>query len=128
MRGLFYLAVAAAVIAVVFWGFDRVRRPTPRRLPAAPVPVEKHVEERASLISGGAAGGPGVLRASTTQLVFTADSGRVLVLERIDINGVGVTHELPDRTVAQAVLAVSTRDQNYYFAVADPTVWERRLL
>ena len=71
--------------------------------------------------------GPGTLRLTASQLVFTADSGRVTVLERYDILGVAATRELPDRSLAQPALAVSTASEVLYFVVASAGDWERRL-
>ena len=72
--------------------------------------------------------GSGTLRLAPSQLVFTGDSGRVMVLERIGIVGVSVTRELPDGEIARPVLAVTTRTETYYFAVAEPEQWAKRLV
>ncbi len=83
-------------------------------------------EERASLAYG-LDRGPGWLRLSPSQLVFLADSGRVVLLDRLDVVGVGSTRELPDRTLSRDVLVVTTTDQVAYFAVTDPERWVRLL-
>lgn len=145
MRVLAYVALLGVAIAgyiwVVQWLKDRragqlSMRESPS-LPAAPtartaangpasLAPAAEVGERAWLAYGPDAGS-GVLRLTPSQLVFAADSGRVLVLERLDIIGVGVSRELPDRTLAQPVLVVTTASDVVYLLVASPEVWEWRL-
>lgn len=144
MRLLLYLAVIAVVVAGLVWGAeglrDRGRRLRSRdrgrmigqgsladaaqAMATAPPPYL--AEERASLAYG-LDRGPGWLRLSPSQLVFLADSGRVVLLDRLDVVGVGSTRELPDRTLSRDVLVVTTTDQVAYFAVTDPERWVRLL-
>ncbi|HNE89288.1 MAG: hypothetical protein U0R27_06670 [Candidatus Nanopelagicales bacterium] len=84
--------------------------------------------QEAAAIAYGPDRGYGILRLTPSQLVFAANSGRVLTIERLDITGATVTKNLPDRESAQPMLAVSTRDAMYYFSVNDPLAWELRLL
>ena len=72
--------------------------------------------------------GPGWLTLYTTQLVFTAHSGRVVVTERFEIHGVTTSQELPDRTVARPALVVATGAETLYFEVDDPQGWASALL
>lgn len=129
-RQLAFLAMVGVVIAFVVWTVQRWRYrmgpPAPRRLPSSGAAIEADPEARATLAYGPDRG-PGVLRLTASQLVFTADSGRVLVIERLDIAGVTTTRTLPDRDVAQPVLAVTTGADTYFFAVQAPAQWERRL-
>lgn len=117
LRALPYLLLVGAVVAAVFW--TARHRATPRALPAAD-------SARAALAYGRDAG-DGRLTVTPTQLVFTADSGRVLVLERLDIVGVTATRDLPDRTTAAALLVVTTSEESYYFAVDRAEQWVRLL-
>lgn len=80
------------------------------------------MQERVMLAYGPDAG-PGTLTLSPSQLVFVADSGRVLTLERLDIVGASQTRDLPDRTVARPVLVVSTPTETWFFAVRAPSDW-----
>lgn len=132
MRGLLYLAALGALIAAGFWLLQRYRaggqpqlpqRPPPARLPTA---LTGEIEETASIVYGPDRG-PGLLRLTPTQLVFSGSSGRVVVLERMAITGVGVSRQLPDRTAAQPVLVVTTDTETCYFAIASPQQWESRL-
>lgn len=132
MRTVLYLAIAVAAIAGMVWLVQNARlrnhnnlagRPTPLPLPALDVDFEQPAE-----VAYGSDRGPGTLRLSPSQLVFTAGSGRVVAIERIDIIGVSVTAELPDRTIAKPVLAIATNSGIHYFAVPTPDEWERRLL
>lgn len=132
MRALAYLAMLGVAIACVVWAIQRwrYRSGEPARLRfqrPAPV-VAADPQARATLAYGpGPDRGAGVLRLSPSQLIFTGDSGRVLVIERLDITGATTTRALPDRDVAQPVLAVATRTDAFYFAVATPTAWQRLL-
>jgi hypothetical protein len=124
MRSLALVAMIGIVVAGVIWGFQRLRyRFGP---PPALPPATGDLAERA-ILAYGPESGPGVLRLSPSQLVFTADSGRVLAIERLDVVGVGSTRDLPDRTLTQPVLAITTRADTYFFAVGSPADWERRL-
>lgn len=119
MRALPYLLLIGAVVAALVW---TVQRPGRRRaLPQGPEVVEPAV------LAFGPERGPGQLRVTPTQLVFASNAGRVLVVERLDITGVGATRDLPDRRTAAPVLVVSTDVQVYYFEVDEPGRWVRRL-
>lgn len=130
MRTLAYLAMLAATIAVIVWAVQRWRYragpPAPHPL-LRPQPVLPPDPEARATLAYGPDRGAGVLRLSPSQLIFTGDSGRVLVIERLDITGVTTTRSLPDREVTQPVLVVTTPADALYFAVAAPTEWERRL-
>ena len=112
MRFLPYLIVVAAVVAVLVWSMQRVRGS------AAAGPKQAALGARAAdgellgaaALAYGPERGPGRLRLTTTQLVFTADTGRVLVIERLELNGATLTHDLPDRSTASQLLAVATDD------------------
>lgn len=131
MRTLIYLALLGVVVAGVIWGWQKLRHLSTSQLPGQSTPallppVDGHIAESAAMAYGPDRG-PGVLRLTPTQLIFTADSGRVTALERLDIVGVSDTRDLPDRTLAQAVLAVTTSSETYFFAVGSPAEWEQRL-
>lgn len=131
MRSLLLLAAIGVVIAVVIWGIQRLRALPPGmpRSGGAQVPdvVTGDIVERGAIASGPERG-PGSLTLTTSQLIFTADSGRVVVVERLDIVGATTTVDLPDRSTVQAVLAVTTSSgDTWYFAVSDPEAWLRRL-
>lgn len=144
MRLLLYLAVVAAIVAGFVWVAEELRDRR-RRLGArdsgrtigqgslgdaaqamASAPPAYLAEERASLAYG-LDRGPGWLRLTPSQLVFLADSGRVVLFDRLDVLGVGSSRQLPDRTLNREVLVVTAGDQVAYFAVAQPEVWVRRL-
>ena len=139
MRGLLILAVLGLIVAGLVWLVQRYRdnrsaaalRSSPAKLsppsPAKPTPLERDLVEPAT-VAFGPERGSGTLRLAPSQLVFTGDSGRVMVLERIGIVGVSVTRELPDGEIARPVLAVTTRTETYYFAVAEPEQWAKRLV
>lgn len=134
MRALVYLVLLALLVAGVVWTLERlgqVRGTSARRQLDAAVDSSPNrpgqFRERATLAYGAEAG-PGELQLTQSQLVFTADSGRVVVLERLDIVGVNVTTELPDQTLVSPVLVVTVGREAYYFAVASPTAWAMRLL
>lgn len=142
MRLLMYAAVLAAGIAVAFW-LTQSRNDARRRgglgdggapgLSASEAvspgddvsPVQRR--SRARMLFGPEAG-PGWLTLYTTQLVFTAHSGRVVVTERFEIHGVTTSQELPDRTVARPALVVATGAETLYFEVDDPQGWASALL
>lgn len=134
MRALMYLVLLALLVAGVVWSMERVgqlrrsqaRKQLERNDAGSPGRPGEH-SERATLAYGAEAG-PGELHLTPSQLVFTADSGRVVVLERLDLVGVNVTTELPDRTLATPVLVVTVDHEAYYFAVTSPTAWAMRLL
>ncbi len=121
------LALVVAAIAVyVIMRIAQGQSPSVARssLPALdPADIQE-----AAAIAYGPDRGYGVLRLTPSQLVFAANSGRVVTIERLDITGATVTKSLPDHESAQPVLAVSTRDGMYYFSVNDPVAWELRLL
>jgi hypothetical protein len=121
MRLLPVLIVLAIVIATVVWSMQRVGRSQRSALPPASATGQPAV------LAAGADQGPGHLRLTPTQLVFTADAGRVLVIERLDITGATTTHDLPDHHAAAPVLVVRTDADVYYFLVADPEAWVRSL-
>lgn len=130
MRSLLMLVAVGVAVAAVIWGLQRIRaRPMPlppaRAAPPLP-PTDGFVSERAA-IAYGPDRGSGTLQLTPSQVLFTADSGRVVAIERLDITGASVTWELPDRTVAQGVLAISTTTEVFYFAVAAPDGWISRL-
>lgn len=120
MRVVPYLVVLAVVIAALFWTMQRYGRGSRRAL-------QPGDHGAPALIAAGPDQGPGQLRLTPTQLVFTAATGRVVVVERMDIVGATVTHELPERHTAGPVLAVRTEGDVLYFLVDDPEAWARRL-
>lgn len=143
MRLLLYVALAAAGIAAAFW-LMQSRQDSRRRDALADghstqsqsaseqtaaqediSPVQRR--SRARMLYGPEAG-PGWLTLYSTQLVFTAQSGRVVAIERIDIHGVTTSQELPDRTVARPALVVATSAETYYFEVDEPGDWATALL
>ena len=119
MRSLLYLVILGIAVAVVIWGLQRIRtRPrlsTSRPAVALPAPVD-YREERV-VAAFGPDRAPGQLRLTASQIIFTADSGR------IDITGATETRELPDRTVARNVLAITTIHDVFYFSVTAPQDW-----
>lgn len=120
MRGLVMLVVLAGAIYVA-WKLIASNGAS------RPALASGEYQEPAAIASGPERGF-GTLRVTPSQLVFLANSGRVVTLERLDITGVTTTKSLPDHETAKPVLAVSTQQQVYYFAVDDPVRWERRLL
>lgn len=110
-----YLVLLGMIVAGLLWAVRRA--PAPAALSDGSEPAVAYLP----------ALGPGRLRVSVSQLVFTADNGRVLVLERLDITGATLTRDLPDRHVAAPVLAVSTSDEVHCFGVDRPDEWVRRL-
>lgn len=116
MRVLIMLAVLAVIVALVVNWLGRPRRP------ALPAP-----DGQPAMLAAGTEQGPGRLRLTATQLVFTAESGRVLVIERLDIVGASTTRELPDQHVAAPVLVVRTETDVHYILVANPEDWVRAL-
>lgn len=142
MRLLMYAALLAAGVAMAFW-LMQSRQDNRRRdgisagtgsAHAATAgaadgddisPVQRR--SRARMLYGHEAG-PGWLTLYTTQLVFTAQSGRVVVIERFDINGVTTSSDLPDRTVARPALVVAAGGETLYFEVDDPAAWAAALL
>lgn len=121
MRLVPVLIVLAIVIATVVWSMQRIGRERRRALPPSSPTGQPAV------LAVGADQGPGHIRLTPTQLVFTADTGRVLVVERLDIVGATTTHELPDHHAAAAVLVVRTDTDVHYFLVDDPEDWVRAL-
>ena len=117
LRALPFLLLLGAVIAAGFWVARRA--PIRRSLPMAPSAV--------AVLAYGPDAGSGRLSVTPSQLVFTADSGRVLVVERLDITGATVARDLPDRTTSAPVLVVSTEREAHYFVVDQPEFWVRRL-
>lgn len=141
MRLLMYAAVLAAGIAVAFWlmqsrqdarrrgaigGEAAVRGATTGGSLGDDVsPVQRRSHAR--LLYGPEAG-PGWLTLYSTQLVFTTQSGRVVVTERFDIHGVTTSQDLPDRKVARPALVVACGGDTLYFEVDDPGEWAAALL
>ncbi len=123
-RIVLVLVVAALAVYVVM---RMTRGHTPVTTSTLPALDAADLQEAAA-IAYGPDRGYGVLRLTPSQLVFAANSGRVLTIERLDITGATVTTSLPDHESLQPVLAVSTRDGMHYFSVNDPLVWEKRLL
>lgn len=103
-------------------------RTTARRADQSLPPIDTGDFEEPAAIAHGPDRGFGVLRLTPSQLIFAGGSGRVTTIERIDITGVSATTQLPDQTTVKPVLAVTTREGFHFFAVDDPTRWERRLL
>jgi hypothetical protein len=120
MRMLVMLVVLAGA-AYVMW---RLVQGSARPAPA--LASGEHQEPAA--IASGPDRGFGTLRLTPTQLVFLANSGRVVTVERLDITGVTTTTVLPDHDTAKPVLAVATSSGVHYFSVDDPRAWEHRLL
>lgn len=129
MRAVLYLGILAAVVAATFWLTQRAQDARRKVPPPVLVASEETADRgsRARLLYGPEAG-PGRLALTSSQLVFTADSGRVWVVERIDISGASTTRDLPDRTVARPALVVTTSQDAHYFEVDDPANWVARLL
>ena len=126
MTRLVLALVLAAIAVYVIMRISRAQSPsvTSSSLPA----LDAADLPESAAIAYGPDRGYGVLRLTPSQLVFAANSGRVLTIERLDITGATVTKSLPDHESAQPVLAVSTRDGMHYFSVNDPVAWELRLL
>jgi hypothetical protein len=120
MRMLVMLVVLAGA-AYVMW---RLVQGSARPAPA--LASGEHQEPAA--IAAGPDRGFGTLRLTPSQLVFLANSGRVVTIERLEITGVSTTRTLPDHETVKPVLAVATHDAVHYFSVDDPATWERRLL
>lgn len=140
MRLLLYLGAVVLVVAGLVWVAENLRER--RRIGSSRSRgelggeggpggrgggVSAFLAEEPATLAYGLDRGPGVLRLTPSQLVFLADSGRVVLLDRLDIVGVGATRDLPDRTLARPVLVVTTTAAVVYLAVADPEVWVRRL-
>lgn len=142
MRLLMYAALLAAGIAVAFWlmqsrqdarrrddlgaGSGAGRTASGEVMAGDEVsPVQRR--SRARMIYGPEAG-PGWLTLYSTQLVFTGQSGRVVVTERIDIHGATTSQQLPDRNVARPALVVATATEALFFEVDDPAGWTSALL
>ena len=133
MRVLMFVALLAAGIAAVFWLQQRHHESVARRVaPARPTAL---VEDTSPVLRRGRTrllygpeSGPGWLTLTSTQLVFTAESGRVVVTERIDISGITTSRELPDRSVARAALVVAGGGDALYFEVDDPEGWAAALM
>lgn len=119
LRALPYLLLLAAVVAGLLWvaqrGSGRRALPSGSGL-AAP-----------AVLAFGPDRGPGRLQATATQLVFTGDAGRVLVIERLDITGVGLARDLPDRRTAAPVLVITTDAEVHYFQLDKPQAWVQLL-
>lgn len=133
MRAIVYLALLGILVAGIVYGLQRYRSRaiSPGSRPGGiaattPLGLQADIEERAA-IAYGSDRGPGVLRLTPSQLVFTADSGRITVLERIAVVGATTTRALPDHDVAKPVLVVTTPAETWYIAVSDPEQWVARL-
>ena len=116
--------MTAIAIAAVVWlieeGADRMRRK-----PLAAAPGELRA---AAVMVSGPERGAGLLHLTPTQLVFTAATGRVLVIERAGIVGAGLTHETPTGTSASTLLVITTGAEVYHFMLEGPQEWVARLL
>lgn len=123
------LVLALVVVAVVVYVIMRIARAQSLSVESSSLPaLDAADQQEAAAIAYGPDRGYGVLRLTPSQLVFAANSGRILTIERLDITGATVTRSLPDHESAQPVLAVSTHDGMHYFSVSDPAAWEKRLL
>lgn len=129
--------VLVALVAVALYALVRMLNQPPsasairasaRRAEQSLPPVDAGDFEEAAAIAHGPDKGVGVLRLTPSQLIFAGGSGRITTIERMDITGVSATAQLPDHVTAKPVLAVTTRDTMRFFAVNDPSAWERRLL
>lgn len=129
IRVLALLAVVGLVVYALLRFVDSMpqRELLGSRRASLPAPDPADVEEAAALAYGPDRG-HGMLRLTPSQLIFAADSGRVLTIERLDITGVTTTGDLPDRRTVKPVLAVTTGDDVHFFAVNDPARWALRLL
>lgn len=114
------------LIAGAVWLMQRYRPSPKAAISAGPAKISREKSERAT-VAFGPERGEGTLRLTPSQLIFTGDSGRVVVLERITIVGVNVTTELPDGVVAAPVLVVTTRTESLYLSVSDPARWAASL-
>lgn len=119
LRMLPYLIVLGVVVASVLWLLLRLRPSQP----ALPKSAGSLPPRATAVLAYGPDQGPGELALSTSQLVFTAQTGRVLAIERLDIEGVTTTTDLPDRQAAAQVLAVATEREVFYFLVDEPARW-----
>jgi hypothetical protein len=142
MRLLMYAALLAAGIAAAFWLMQS--RQDTRRRRGIDHGSTRDGSDASGVVSGedvspvlrrsrarmlfGAESGPGWLTLYSTQLVFTAHSGRVVVIERMDIHGVTTSQDLPDRSVARPALVVASSAETFYFEVDEPGVWATALL
>lgn len=123
------LVLAAATVYILLRLADSVFARQPKHVPGAGLPQLDPADiQEAAAIADGPDRGYGVLRLTPSQLIFAANSGRVLTIERLEITGATSTRDLPDHSTARPVLAVTTRDAVHYFAVNDPVAWEVRLL
>lgn len=120
MRALVMLIVVGGALYVLWRLMRGVSTPRPAL-------ASGEYQEPAAIASGPDRGF-GTLRLTPSQLIFLANSGRVLTIERIDITGVTRTQMLPDHETLKPVLVVSAHGEVYYFSVDDPVRWERRLI
>lgn len=117
------------VVVLLFALYRALNAAQSRPIHPSPLPALDSGEyQENAAIADGPDRGFGVLRLTPTQLVFAGNSGRVVTVERLDITGVTSTTTLPDRSTAKPVLAVTTGEAVFYFAVDDPGAWEQRLL
>lgn len=119
VRALPYLLILGAAVAGLLW---LVQRGTGGRQLAPGTDIAA-----AAVLAYGPDRGPGRLHVTPSQLIFTGDSGRVMAIERIDVTGVGLTRDLPDRSTAAPVLVVSTGGEVLYFQVEKAEEWVRLL-
>jgi hypothetical protein len=124
LRLLPALVVIGGVVALIVWTL-RLAGDSRRPPIGAAAPMAQGTAP--AILAHGPDQGPGILRLTATQVVFTAATGRVVVIERLDIVGATVTTALPDRTTAAPVLAVTTGQEIYYFQVDRPRDWLRAL-
>jgi hypothetical protein len=134
MRQLLLLALLALLVLAVVWVIQRVRESRSPALAAragtAITGGQVHSatdRESDAVMVLGPEPGPGRLRLAATQLVFTAASQRVAVLERADITGVSTSVELPDRRLAKPALVVVAAGEAWYLVVPDADRWCRDL-
>lgn len=120
MRALVVLVVLAGAAYVVYRLITGATTPRPA--------LGSGEYQEPAAIAAGPDRGFGTLRLTPSQLVFLANSGRVVTIERLDITGATTTTVLPDHDTAKPVLAVATASGVHYFAVDDPRAWEHRLL
>ena len=122
LRLLPLVVIIALAVGGALWVLQRRRVPQLPSAVGSDQALPPAVSAPAALVFG-ADRGAGTLRLTPSQLIFEADSGRVMVLERWDIVGVSATRDLPDRTTSAEVLVVTTTDDMHYWLVDQPHQW-----
>jgi hypothetical protein len=122
-----YLAMIGIAVAAVVWLVQRYRGSLSLPASRSRHAVAQDEFSTPASVAYGPESGPGLLRLTPSQLVFESAAGRVVVIERLAIVGVGSTRDLPDHSVAHPVLVVTTAEQAFYFAVSDALAWIARL-